>query len=98
MLKIIKELLLKVIDDIDSGNSKIPEEDELKIIESVQRLVNVETKFSKEQACRYLNMSRASFDNYVRKGLLPKGKKESGFKELFYTKKDLDAFKYRNKK
>ena len=47
---------------------------------------------SKYQACMYLHISRATFDNYVREGSIPRGKKEAGFKELFYTKKDLDAF------
>ena len=46
----------------------------------------------KYAACRYLNMSRATFDNYVRTGKLPKGKHEIGFKELSYSKKDLDEF------
>ena len=55
---------------------------------------------SKYQACKYLNISRATFDNYVREGSIPRGKKEAGFKELFYTKKDLDDFvrKAKNKK
>ena len=37
-------------------------------------------------------MSRATFDNYVREGKLPKGKHEIGFKELSWSKKDLDEF------
>lgn len=31
-------------------------------------------------------------DNYVRAGKLPKGKHEIGFKELSYSKKELDEF------
>lgn len=37
---------------------------------------------SKEKAKIGLNMSRATFDNLVAEGKLPKGRKESGFKEL----------------
>lgn len=37
-------------------------------------------------------VSRATFDNYVREGKLPKGKHEIGFKELSWSKKDLDEF------
>lgn len=37
-------------------------------------------------------MCRASFDNYVRSGKLPQGLKVTGFKEKFWTKKDLDEF------
>ena len=43
-------------------------------------------------ACDYLGVSRATFDNYVIDGLLPKGIKEDGFKELSWNKSDLDIF------
>lgn len=59
---------------------------------NLKELTDKEKRLSKYQACQYLNVSRATFDNYVREGKLPKGKKEAGFKELFYTKKDLDTF------
>lgn len=36
-------------------------------------------------------MSRATFDNYVRNGIIPKGIKRPGFKELSWDKKTLDA-------
>ncbi len=49
-------------------------------------------RMSKYQSCQYLNISRATFDNYVREGSLPRGEKESGFKELSWSKKDLDNF------
>lgn len=40
---------------------------------------------------KYIPMLIA-FDNYVREGKLPKGKHEIGFKELSWSKKDLDEF------
>lgn len=97
MLKLIKELLLKVIDSIDSGNSNITEEEAIELTKVIQSYTDRDQKLSKYQACQYLNISRASFDNYVKAGILPKGKKEAGFKELFWVKKDLDAFKNRRK-
>ena len=42
-------------------------------------------------------MSRATFDKYIREGKLPKGKKEAGFKELFYMESDLRKFIETNK-
>ena len=51
---------------------------------------------SKYQAYQYLNVSRATFDNYVREGRLPRGKKEAGFKELSWKKQDLDDFIHNN--
>ncbi len=50
-------------------------------------------QLSKYQSCQYLNISRATFDNYVREGTLPKGKKVAGFRELFWIEKDLLEFK-----
>lgn len=47
---------------------------------------------SKVMACDYLGVSRATFDNYVRNGFIPKGIKEDGFKELSWNKSDLDIF------
>ena len=32
------------------------------------------------------------YDNYVAEGLLPKGIKEAGYKELSWYKRDLDKF------
>lgn len=97
MLKVIKDLLLKIVDNIDSGNSNITEKEALEITKVLQSYTDKTVKMSKYQACQYLNISRATFDNYVREGRLPRGKKEAGFKELFYTQKDLDAFKKRMK-
>ena len=92
MLKVIKELLLKVIDNIDSGNSNISEEEGVEIIGRLKELTDKTQMMSKYQACAYLNVSRATFDNYVREGKLPKGKKMAGFNELSWNKKELDLY------
>lgn len=86
MLDIIKNLLLKIIDDIDQGNSNMT-------IDTLNRVTNKNEKFSKYQACNYLGISRATFDNYVCEGKIPKGLKQPGFKELFWLKRDLDEIK-----
>ena len=93
MLKIIREILAKIINDIDAGNRNINESDGIEIVKMLQSYTDKTIKMSKYQACHYLNVSRATFDNYVREGKLPRGKKEAGFKELFWTQKDLDEFK-----
>lgn len=89
MLKIIRELLDKIIKDIDAGNSNITEEEGIKIIETLRELGRNDLPMSKYQAYTFLNISRATFDNLVSKGKLPKGKKVAGFKELMWFKKDL---------
>lgn len=93
MIQLIKTLLLKIINDLDSGNSNLTEKEESELLNMLTQLSNKENKLSKYQACKYLNISRASFDNYVNLGKLPRGQKEQGFKELFWLKKDLDKFK-----
>lgn len=92
MLKVIKNLLLKIVDNIDSGNSNITESEAIELAKVIQSYTDKTQRLSKYQACRHLNVSRATFDNYVREGLLPRGKREAGFKELFWLEKDLDEF------
>lgn len=98
MLKVVRNLLLKIVEDIDKGNSNITEEDAIEIIDNIKRLTNKDTRLSKYSACKYLNVSRATFDNYVREGKLPKGKHEIGFKELSWNKSTLDDFIKKYKK
>lgn len=98
MLGAIRNLLAKIVSDIDAGNSNITENEAMELAKVLQSYTDKTIKMSKYQACQYLNISRATFDNYVREGLLPRGKKEAGFKELFYTQKDLDIFRESLKK
>lgn len=92
MLKVIRSLLLKIVDDIDAGNSNISEGEAIKIVDSLKRFTDKEKRLSKYAACEYLNVSRATFDNYIREGKLPRGKHEIDFKELSWSEKELDEF------
>lgn len=92
MLKIIKELLLKIVEDIDAGNSNLSENDQIEVINIIHHFTDKTERMSKYSACKYLNVSRATFDSYIREGKLPKGKHTIGFKELSWSKKDLDSF------
>lgn len=92
MLDIIREQLQRVINDIDTGNSNISEKDAMEIIKYLKEYTDKTQRLSKYQACQYLNMSRATFDKYIREGALPQGKKVAGFKEKSWEKRDLDLF------
>lgn len=92
MIDIIKKYLLKIVDDIDAGNSNLTESEAVELVDTLKRLTDKEKRLSKYEACRHLRISRATFDNYVREGKLPRGKKEAGFKELSWSRKDLDKF------
>lgn len=92
MLNIISNLLRRIADRIDEGSISSNPEETMQVMEAIQGFVDKEQRLSKYEACRYLNISRATFDNYVRAGKLPRGKHEAGFKELSWSKKDLDSF------
>ena len=92
MIQVIKGLLLNIIQNIDSGNSNISEKDAIEIAKVLSEYTRKDNGISKYAACEYLNVSRATFDNYVREGKLPRGKHEIGFKELSWDKKTLDEF------
>jgi hypothetical protein len=93
LLKVIKEELLKIVDNIDVGNSNISEEEGTKLINTLKSFTEKDIPMSKYQAFNYLHISRATFDNLVREGKIPKGLKQQGFTELQWFKKDLDAYR-----
>ena len=88
-LDLIKEILLKIVDQIDSGSCNYSEEQINKALDMLKIYFNPEQKLSKEQACKKLGISRATFDNHVRSGKIPRGKDQVGFKEKFWTNKDI---------
>lgn len=91
MIKILRNLLQQLIDDIDAGNSNVPNEEDLnEIITIIQR--SNSKQLSKIESANYIGVCRATFDNYIKNGLIPKGIKRQGFKELSWNKSDLDKF------
>ena len=92
-LKLTKELLLKIANSIDENSSYINLEQYEELLSTVNFMTQSNVKYSKYQAINYLNISRATFDNYVADGKIPKGRKQQGFKEIFWLKSDLDKFK-----
>lgn len=95
MIKLIRNILKQFIDDIDSGNSNINEQEQEELLNLLQKFNQKE--LSKIEAADYIGVCRATFDNYVDKGLIPKGTKRQGFKELSWKRLDLDKFLKDNK-
>lgn len=83
--RMVVKYLREIADKIEVGTSEISESQAMDILSVVAH-----ESMSKEQACNYLNLSRSRFDDLVREGKLPKGKKRVGFKELVYYKDELD--------
>ena len=89
LMDVIAQLLEQCLGNIKAGTSNISEEDQLEIVEMLRKYTDKDRRLSKYQACTYLNISRATFDNYVREGKIPKGKKEIGWKELSWSESEL---------
>lgn len=93
MLKIIRNQLARIISDIDCGNSNLSENECIELMKHLNTFTNWNNKISKYEACQILGVSRATFDNYVRAGKLPKGQRQIGFKEIYWERKEIEDFK-----
>ena len=89
MLQVIKKLLLEIVDNIDAGNTDADEEELIKTARILNKLLRKDVPLNKYQAYTFLNLRRAQFDNLVRDGVIPKGIKVEGSRELRWNKKDL---------
>lgn len=90
-LKILRKVLEEAINNIDAGNSNHSDDELDDIISSLTKLNRGIKRISKREACeRILHCSPSSFDNYIKLGLIPRGHKEYGFKELNWSEKDFD--------
>ena len=91
MLKVIKELLLKIIDSIDAGNSNITEKEAFEIIDIIKHYTDTTQYYNRTQAAKYLNCSVQSFDLYRKEGKIPEGIKQVGGVRQ-WTKQQLDEY------
>jgi len=85
----LKKIVLNIADAIDTGNSDYSQDEMDQILDSINKITNTQNKLSKYQAAALLNKSISTFDNWVRDGKIPEGRKEAGFKEKFWLKSDL---------
>lgn len=96
-INILRRVLLEAVDNIDKGNSNHTEKEIDDLIKSLTKINKGIKRISKRYACDYiLHCSSSTFDNYLKLGIIPKGKHELGFKELSWSEKDFEkAVKYR---
>ena len=92
-LKLIAHSLHHFADEIDAGNTNASESELLELCDYLGFITDPEGKLSKYQAIKFLGISRATFDNWVKEGKIPEGRKEQGFKEKFWIRNDLDKIK-----
>ena len=82
--KTIANLLRDIANKFDDDNCEISEDEAMDIINVVAH-----EALSKEEACIYMNLKTSRFDDLVRDGVIPKGVKRKGWKELRWYKNDL---------
>ena len=73
MINIIRNLLLKIIENIDAGNSNITEKEAFEIIDMLKHYTDTTQYYNRTQAAKYLNCSVQSFDLYRKEGKIPEG-------------------------
>lgn len=98
MKNVIINLLETLLDNFKADNTNISEEEMFTIAKCLSEINTVQkTEYCRTEAYKYLRISRSSFDNKVREGILPKGIKIAGKGPIWY-KKDLDAYVNKEKK
>ena len=84
MLKELRDLLMKIVNDIDSGNSNIDESQTIEIASAIGELVSrynkpkIPNKLTRLEACKHLRISETKFNMLRRKGLISEGTKKAG--------------------
>jgi predicted DNA-binding transcriptional regulator AlpA len=98
LMGLLRVELLKIVENIDAGNSNMSEEDMTQTIMALRQYSHKDEWMTKYQACQFLGgISRATFDNLVSEGKIPKGKKNfAGDSSLFW--KATDLMEYRKKR
>ena len=84
LTKILIKELRNTADKLEAGTCEITQAEAVDIINMLTH-----EAISKEEACKFLNISRATFDLHVSLGNIPKGRKRTGFKELVWYKDEL---------
>lgn len=84
-------MLRNLANDLDSGMYQSSDEEVSTVISQLAQFNT--SRLSKAQACDYLGISRSTFDDRVKRGLIPKGQKVQGFKELSWSALELEILK-----
>lgn len=84
LVKVFSKLLRDTADKLDAGTCEISEDQAMDVIKMLSH-----QPLSKDQACTYLNISRSRFDDLVRDGILPQGRKIRGLKEKMWYQDEI---------
>ena len=91
MKTLISKMLRKIADDLDAGTTNLDEKGCHKVLNTINLMEHGDEEMSKSEAAEYIGVCRATFDNYVSNGLIPRGvNRHRDTKTLFWWKSDLD--------
>ena len=90
--KLIIRYLKDIIRRLENNECELSDTEAMDILKIINH-----RPMSKEVACQYLNMRRSRFDEMVREGKIPKGRKRVGFKEKVWFEDELELLKFKKK-
>lgn len=96
MKKLIANILHKLANDLEAGTTTLDESGCHKVLNTINLMQNGDVEMTKTEAADYIGVCRATFDNYVKDGFIPRGNHtHKDTKSLFWWKSDLDQFLYK---
>lgn len=85
ILDFVGTTLIDIGNKIKEGKCELTDEQAGIILGTVGHI-----EMTKEEACQYINISRSRFDDHVRAGIIPKGRKKRNKTALIWYKDELD--------
>ena len=80
-MQLLKLLLTQVIDDLDSGNSNLNEQQCLEVIDIIKKYnpkLEVDKELTMTDICNKYHITRQTFYRKVKEGIIPEGIKKPG--------------------
>ena len=85
ILNFVGKQLIDIGNKIIKGECELTDEQASIILGTVGHI-----EMTKEEACKYINIHRSRFDDYVRAGVIPKGRKKRGKTTLIWYRDEID--------
>ena len=85
ILDFVGKTLIDIGNKIKEGKCELTDEQAGIILGTIGHI-----EMTKEEACQYINISRSRFDDHVRAGIIPKGRKKRNKTALIWYKDELD--------
>lgn len=95
--KQLASVLREIADRLDAGTSGISENEAMDVMRNIGYMTDRRKPLSAYQVCERLHICRATLDNYIREGKLPKGNKTPGISALSWEARVIDEFIAKNK-